>query len=158
MSIVASGVMMRIGTYDVAVYPDRTMRSVHRARKDEAVSFAIVSDDQGLHLTDGDRAWPHYRYTFTYRYLGRAFSVTWRCGESYGSPKAVDGLRSAFSDSALVAWEAFGVEWMRGLGYDPEFDTRRAHATYRAAERMLERLKTVFGPEYDAWEQATAEQ
>lgn len=158
MTTIASGVAMRIGTYDTAIYPDRQLRHVNRARKHETIAYRIESDDYGIHhVTPLGEKWDHYRYRFHYRHLGRTFSVRWSCGTGYGDPKPLDGLVSAFQDAEAVEWEAFGSDWAADLGYDIEdhAELRRAERVYNACERMNNRLEVFLGVEREVWKQAT---
>ena len=43
MATIASGVIMRIGTYDTANYEGRTQREVHGSRRDESITYSIRS-------------------------------------------------------------------------------------------------------------------
>lgn len=142
---IASGVIMRIGTYDTAIYPNRTQREVHPARRDEAISYRILSDQKGVHTTsvDGMR-WDHYRYQFVYRYLGEAFRVTWSCGVAYGDPNPEDGLKAMFLDAETVRDEAFGTAWMDEYGFDSEYEAHTARRSYKAAERHNNTLDRIF--------------
>ena len=160
MATIATGVMMRIGTYDVATYEGRTQREVHPARRDESITYRITSDDYGVHHTtpDGEK-WEHFKYTFHYRYLGRSLTVTWHCGITYGVPHPADGLRAAFNDVNTIAYEAFGVEWLEGYGYDSETEYKRAERVYKACERQDARLDAFFdsAESREAWESAVRE-
>lgn len=150
MSLIESGVIMRHGTErhgGITIWRGRTQREVHPARRDEAISYRIESDDYGVHYErDGER-WPHFTYRFIYRYLGRTISITWHCGTSYtdiygGKPRPFDGIQSAFRDAETVAWEAFTPSWAADLGL--EDDMAKAQRIYNACERMEERLTRLF--------------
>lgn len=157
MTTIASGVIMRISDYDFAVYPDRTQREVHLARRHESITYRIESDGRALHrVTPQGDSWEHYRYRFHYRHQGRTFSITWMCGTGYGDPKPIDGLQSAFLDASTVEWEAFGPSWMGDFGYDLE-DYPKARRIYRACVKVNERLDAFLGDERDNWQQATRE-
>ena len=159
MATIASGVIMRIGTYDIANYEGRTQREVHESRRDESITYSIRSVDSVAQPSKDEDGWEHYTYVFTYRHLGRTLNVTWRCGTGYGSPKPEDGLRAAFLDADTIKEGEFGTYWMEDLGYDPETDRARAQRIYNACERMNTRLDTFFGDSEsrEAWEQATHE-
>lgn len=113
----ASGTIQRFGNgraqSGVTINPGRTQREVHPSRRDETISYKIEHDTLGLRFEVPARLgreaeqWEHYLYRFTYRYLGRTISVTWRCGTQYGEPQPLDGLNSMFRD---IGWIDSGEE------------------------------------------------
>ena len=158
MATIASGVIMRIGTYDTANYEGRTQREVHGSRRDESITYSIRSVDSVAQPSKDADGWEHYKYVFTYRHLGRTLSVTWRCGTAYGSPKPEDGLRSAFLDAECIAYKSF-QEFVDDFGYDLDTDYGKARRAYDACVQMNERLDRFFGADWsrEAWATAVHE-
>lgn len=154
-TIIDRGIIMRIGTHDHQAYPGRDLRSVHPARRVEAVGYRIEADAPDQVLTD-ETGWAHYAYRFVYRFQGRTITVRWRCGTGYGQPKPSDGLMAAFSDAALVndqVMPMFGPDWAAEVGLDfvSEEDVQRAARMYAACERLDAALDRVLGDEREAW-------
>lgn len=152
----ASGVIQRFQG-GIEVWPGRTQREVHPARRDEAISYRWDIDPNKMQPRQDESGWEHYTYRFTYRYLGRTLSITWRCGTAYGTPKPWDGLDSAFRDAATVAYEAFTPSWADDFGYDSDdpAQLRKAQRIYDACEAMEHRIAEFFGGdtmERERWE------
>lgn len=158
MGIIATGVIMRVGTYDIAEYEGRTQREVHPSRRDESITYSIRSVDSVAQPSKDADGWEHYKYVFTYRHMGRTLNVTWRCGTGYGTPKPADGLRAAITDADCISYRSFH-EFADDFGYDLETDYGKARRTYDACERMNDRLDRFFGEGWSrkAWEDATHE-
>lgn len=146
-----SGVIQRFGNGErqsgVTVWPGRTQREVHPARRDESISYRWEIDFTKAQPRRDEHGWEHYSYRFTYRFLGRTLSVAWRCGTGYGTPKPFDGLSSAFSDAALVAYESFTQSWAEDLGmaWETPADIRKATRLYDLCEQMEHRIAAFFG-------------
>lgn len=151
----ASGVIQRFQG-GIEVWPGRTQREVHPARRDEVISYRWDIDPNKMQPRRDENGWEHYSYNFTYRYLGRTFSVAWRCGTAYGTPKPWDGLDSAFRDAQTIAYEAFNQSWAEGLGlpWETPADIRKATRLYDACERMEHRIAAFFADEMERerWE------
>lgn len=162
-----TGVIMRFGSGELAdtiVYPGRKLTQVHPSRRDEAMSYRVVSDGRGLHRTTPEgESWEHYRYTFQYRYMGRTIQVSWKCGTLYGTPKAIDGIQAAFSDARNAAdfdgdVRAFADEF--GLAMDEPDEYQSVLRSFDACTRMHERLTNFFNDDADErqrWEDSTKE-
>lgn len=142
----ATGVLMSIGNYDLADYPDRTQREVHASRRSESITYRIEESSPfvGFETSDGDK-WEHYNYKFTYRHLGRTMTVSWKCGTLYGDPKPWDGLQAMINDAECVAYEGFGEDWVGNYGFE---DYDRAERVYKACERAGTRLNNFFDMDY----------
>lgn len=154
-TIIDRGIIMRIGNYGHRPYPGRDLRSVHPARRSEAIGYRIESDAPDQVLID-ETGWAHYAYRFVYRFQGRTITVRWRCGTGYGQPKPIDGLMAAFSDASLVNDQVrpmFGPDWAAEIGVDfvSEEDVQRAARMYAACERLDAALGRVLGDEREAW-------
>lgn len=131
----------------------------HHVNPDAAPLFATFREVYPGVVQRDSSGWKHFRYVFTYRYEGRSFSITWRCGTEYGQPQPLDGLQSAFFDAACV--EGYGGDvrdWARDLGYDIDGgdgvrQMREATKAYDACERMGERLAAFFpdSADRDLW-------
>ena len=92
-----------------------------------------------------EETWPHYRWTFRYRFQGRTLQIGYMRGTGLpGIPKGWEGLASAFSDAASVEWDSF-EGWANDMGYDPDVNTanewKNAQRIYNACERMGRRLE-----------------
>ena len=156
----ASGTIQRFGNGEVqsglTIYPERDQREVHPARRDETISYRWEIDKTKQQPRRDENGWEHYTYRFTYRYLGRTLSITWRCGTAYGTPKPFDGLDSAFRDAQTIAYESFTQAWAEGLGmsWETPADIRKATKLYDACEAMEHRIAAFFdnNDERELWE------
>jgi hypothetical protein len=156
MKTIGSGVIMRIGTYDTAVYPERTQREVHQARRDESISYRItqVDDSPNGILHRDESGWAHYVYRYVYRYLGKTFQVTLRTGVNYGEPKPLDGLVAAFRDAHWIDDQDSFPQWMADHGFRYPDDYRAATVNFDACSRVKTRLQDWFGnsDDYEIWD------
>lgn len=148
----ASGVIQRFQG-GVDIWPGRTQREVHPDRREEAISYRWDLDRTKAQPRQDKQGWEHYSYTFVYRYQGRTFRISWRCGTAYGTPKPLDGLDSAFRDAQTVAYEAFTPSWAADFGL--EDNMREAQRIYNACEDMEHRLADFFADDEERkrWEE-----
>ena len=152
---IAKGIFMRVGTRSIATYPERTQREVHHSRRDEAITYTVEYDADGLKHRERDD-WEHYTYRFTYLHLGRKLMTTWHCGTAYGTPKPEDGLHSALIDAeSYTNTGTLGV-FMEEFCYDGETERVEAGRVFNACSKMNDRLDAFFGSEWsrEAWHSA----
>ena len=155
---IAKGVFMRVGTSSIATYPERTQREVPISRRDEAITYKVEYDTDGLKHRERDD-WDHYTYRFTYLHLGRKLVTTWHCGTAYGSPKPEDGLASAFLDAENYTSTTTLKSFMEEFCYDGETERAEAGRIFNACAKMNDRLDAFFGSEWsrEAWATAVHE-
>lgn len=144
---------------EAVVFP-RGIRQANAGAATLSYSIKAVEPGRIFRTTPTGDNFEHFRYTFIYRYEGRSLQITWMCGLGYGTPKATDGLASAFLDAHSVEWETFDG-WAENMGYDfeDEPETRRkAQRIYNACEKMDARLDAFFGGDAEIrklWDTAT---
>lgn len=153
---IAAGVIVRTGTSGVTDYRGLTLRSVHPASIDEALGYTITQERADIQRTLNGMPWDHLSYKYSYRYQGRTLTLPWRCGVSYGTPQAADGLRAIFTDAQAYLDTLTVEEFASEFGYDT---IEEARTVFAACERAHDRLEHFFADTdvRESWELAVQE-
>lgn len=100
--------------------------------------------DSNPNMTDMPSGSTHWKVTL--RGFGRRMTVPFSMGPAHTSePEAVGVLECLLSDSDVDNYDF--EEWARNLGYDP--DSRKAEKTYKACQKLTEKLHKFLGENFD---------